>query len=126
MAEALLNEIAPDYFQAESAGIEPGSLNQIVVNAMNDIGIDISSNKTKSVQDFIDDKYVYDYIITVCDEASAQRCPVFPSEGKRMHMGFEDPSSFDGNDDKRLEKTIIVRDQIKAKLQQWVEEHKND
>jgi len=126
MAEALLNAIAPDYFQAESAGIEPGSLNQIVVNAMNDIGIDISSNKAKSVQDFIDGKRAYDYIITVCDEASARRCPVFPGEGKRMHMGFEDPSSFDGNDDKRLEKTIAVRDQIKIKLQQWVQEHKND
>jgi len=126
MAEALLNVIAPDYFQAESAGIEQGSLNQIVVNAMNDIGIDISSNKTKNVQDFIDDKRVYDYIITVCDEARAQRCPVFPGKGKRMHMGFEDPSSFDGNDDKRLEKTIAVRNQIKIKLQQWVQEHKND
>ena len=126
MAEALLNEMAPDHFQAESAGIEPGSLNQIVINAMSDIGIDISSNKTKSVQNLIDERRVYDYIITVCDDASAQRCPVFPGEGKRMHMGFEDPSSFNGNDDKKLEKTIVVRDQIKIKLQQWVQEHKND
>ncbi len=126
MAEALLNEMAPDHFQAESAGIEPGSLNQIIVRAMNDIGIDISSNQTKSVQGFIDGKRVYDYIITVCDDASAQRCPVFPGEGKRMHMGFEDPSSFDGNDDKKLKKTIAVRGQIKMKLQQWVQEHKND
>jgi len=126
MAEAFLNEIAADHFEAESAGIEPGSLNQIAVSAMSDIGIDISSNQTKSVQDLIDAKHVYDYVITVCDEASAERCPVFPGQGKRVHMGFEDPSSFNGSDEEKLNQTIIIRNQIKVKLQQWVGEHKND
>jgi len=123
MAEAFLNEMAIDQFEAESAGLEPGLLNPLVVEAMDKIGIDISSNKTKIVQDLIDTKRVYDYIITVCDEASAQRCPVFPGQGKRIHMGFEDPSSFDGSDEEKLAKTIGVRDQIKTKIQQWIEEH---
>ena len=126
MAEAFLNELAPDYFEAESAGIEPGSLNPIVVNAMNDLGIDISLNKTKSVQGFIDAKRAYDYIITVCDEASTERCPIFPGQGKRVHMGFEDPSSLGGGDEEKFKQTIVIRDQIKTKLQHWIEEHKYD
>lgn len=123
MAEAFLNTMAADRFEAESAGIEPGSLNPMVVEAMDKIGIDISSNKTKSVQGLIDAKHGYDYIITVCDEAGAERCPAFPGRGKRMHMGFEDPSSFDGSDEEKLAKTIGVRDQIKIKIQQWIKEH---
>lgn len=123
MAEAFLNTMAADRFEAESAGIEPGSLNPMVVEAMDKIGIDISSNKTKSVQGLIDAKHGYDYIITVCDEAGAERCPAFPGRGKRMHMGFEDPSSFDGSGEEKLAKTIGVRDQIKIKIQQWIKEH---
>jgi len=126
MAEAFLNEMASDHFEAESAGIEPGSLNPIVVEVMKESGIDISLNKTKSFQGFIDDERTFDYIITVCDEASAQRCPVFPGQGQSMHMGFEDPSSLNGNREEKLKKTIAIRDQIKTKLQRWIQEHKND
>jgi len=126
MAEALLNEMAANQFEADSAGIEPGSLNPIVVDVMQQIRIDISQNKTKSVQSVIDDKRQYDYIITVCDEASAKRCPVFPGRGKRVHMGFEDPSSLTGSHEEKLNKTIVLRDQIKARLKQWVVEHIND
>jgi len=126
MAEAFLNTMAPDHFHAESAGIEPGSLNSIVVDAMNDIGIDISSNTTKSVDEFMKEKNIFDHVITVCDEANAGRCPVFPGNGKRIHMGFKDPSSFEGSDEEKFKKTVKVRDQIKARLQQWIEENKND
>jgi len=126
MAEALLNNMAADRFVAESAGIEPGSLNPTVVHAMKSIGIDIASNTTKSVQGFIKAQRSYDYVITVCDEASAERCPAFPGKGKRMHMGFEDPSAFNGSYEEKFERTVIVRDQIKAQLAQWIEEHKSD
>lgn len=126
MAEAFLNTMAGDRFEAESAGIEPGSLNPIVVDVMNDVGFDISSNNTKNVQDFINAKRIYDYIITVCDEASAERCPVFPGNGQRIHMGFEDPSSFQGSYEEKYQNTIAVRDQIRASLQQWLEECGND
>ena len=123
MAEAFLNYMAPDRFEAESAGIEPGSLNPIVVKVMKEAGLDISRNRTKDIQQFIDEGRQFDYIITVCDEASAERCPVFPGTGKKMHMGFEDPSSIQGSDQEKLERTIMIRDQIRAKLEQWVKDH---
>jgi arsenate reductase (thioredoxin) len=126
MAEALLNAMAPDRFEAQSAGIEPGTLNPAAVDVMKDAGIDISLNKTKSVRDFIKEGRVYDYVITVCDETSAERCPVFPGGGKRMHMGFEDPSVFDGSYKEKFNKTKAVRDQIKTRLEQWIKELGND
>ena len=120
MTETFLNQMASDEFEAESAGIEPGALNPVVVDAMKDAGIDISSHKTKSVEDFIGQGYTCDYVITVCDEASAERCLVFPCGGQRIHMGFEDPSAFDGSYEEKFEKTKIIRDQIKLKIEQWV------
>jgi arsenate reductase len=122
MAEAFLNALAPDRFMAESAGIEPGTLNPMVVEAMQGAGIDISKNKTKSVQSFLEEGRRYDYIITVCDEANAERCPVFPGQGKRIHMGFADPSAFRGSKQERLELTVAVRDQIKARIERWIKE----
>lgn len=126
MAEALLNAMAPDRFEAESAGIEPGTLNPVAVDVMKDAGIDIASNKTKSVRDFIKEGRVYDYVITVCDETSAGRCPVFPGGGKRIHMGFDDPSAFEGSYEEKFNKTKVVRDQIKGRLEQWVKECGDD
>ncbi|MCA9399632.1 MAG: arsenate reductase ArsC [Candidatus Omnitrophica bacterium] len=122
MAEAFVNQLAGDRFEAKSAGIEPGRLNPVVVEVMQDIGIDISSHQTKSVQQFIDDKEVFDYIITVCDETSAERCPVVPGAGQRLHMGFPDPSSFNGAHEEKLEQTKKVRDQIKSKVLEWIQE----
>ncbi len=126
MAEAFVNAMASSSFEAESAGIELGTLNPFVVEAMKDIGIDISSHETKSVQKLIDEQRSYDYIITVCDEASAERCPVFPDGGaERIHIGFEDPSALEGSDADRLQKTIEIRDQIKNKVQSWVRGQQN-
>lgn len=76
MAEAFLNELFPDKLEAFSAGIEPGTLNSYAVEAMKETGIDISPNTTKSVKEFI--KQRFDYIVTVCDRAK-ETCPFFPS-----------------------------------------------
>jgi len=122
MAEAFVNEIGNNHIEAESAGLEPGTLNPIVVKVMQEVGIDISSNKTKSVEDCINSGKSYDYIITVCDAASAKRCPVFPGKGTKLHFGFLDPSSFEGSDEKNLSKTRVIRDQIKEKIAQWLSE----
>ena len=78
MAEAFVNTFHSDKFIAESAGLEPGILNPLVVKSMAEIGIDISKNETKDVFEFFKDGRRYDYVITVCDEASGQRCPIFP------------------------------------------------
>jgi arsenate reductase len=122
MAEAFLNKMCGDCIVAQSAGIEPGRLNPIVVDAMKEVGIDISSNRTKAVAEFINSATQLDYVITVCDEASAERCPVFPGGGKRLHWGFPDPSSFAGNRDEKLARTREVRDAIKARLEAWCKE----
>ena len=78
MAEALLKNIAADEVEVESAGLEPGKLNPLAVAVMKEIGIDISENRNKSIFDFFKQGRRYHYIITVCDQAQAQKCPVFP------------------------------------------------
>ena len=120
MAEAFLNKLAGDRFEAQSAGLEPGTLNPIVVEVMKEIGIDISKNKTKSVFDFFKQGKQYDYVITVCDESQSGACPVFPGKGERLHWGFDDPSSFQGIWGEKLKKTRTVRDQIKHKIEEWL------
>lgn len=122
MAEAYLNKFAGDHFIAESAGIEPGTLNPIVVEAMKEDGIDISGNKTKSVFEFLKQGKMYSYVITVCDETAAERCPVFPGTGKRLHWSFKDPSAIQGTREEKLAGTRIIRDEIKYRIQEWVKE----
>jgi len=122
MAEAFLNRLCPECFEAHSAGIEPGRLNPNVVEVMREIGIDISRNETKSVADVLKSGLAFSHVITVCDETSAERCPVFPGATRRWHWGFADPSSFRGSREEILAKTRAVRDAIHDKLQSWCEE----
>jgi len=120
MAEALLKKIGGDRFEVESAGLEPGVLNPIVVEAMKEIGIDISGNKTKSVFDFYKQGKLYNYVFTVCDESSAQKCPIFPGTKENIHWSFADPSAFSGSREEKLAGTRKVRDEIKKKIEEWV------
>ena len=124
MAEGLLKHMAADRFEVESAGIEPGKLNPLAVGVMQEIGIDISQNKTKSVFDFYKLGKRYDYVITVCDESQAQKCPVFPGTAatRRIHWSFDDPASFQGSWEEKLEKTRAVRDQINQRIDLWLRE----
>jgi arsenate reductase len=120
MAEAFLNQICGDEFEAHSAGIEPGKLNPTVVEAMKEVGLDISGNKTKSVSEFLKSNKLFSHVITVCDEASAERCPIFPGVTTRLHWSFPDPSAFQGAE--KLAQTREVRDAIKEKIEQWCAE----
>jgi len=119
MAEAFLNQICGNEFEAHSAGLEPGKLNPTVVEVMRETGIDISRNVTKGVFDYVKSGKMFAYVITVCDETSAERCPIFPGITKRLHWGFPDPSSFQGSTEEKLVKTREVRDTIKAKIENW-------
>jgi arsenate reductase len=121
MAEAFLNQICGDEFEAHSAGLEPGKLNPTVVEAMREIGIDISGNQTKAVFDIIKSGQMFAYVITVCDEASAERCPIFPGVTMRLHWSFTDPSGFSGTHEEKLVRTREVRDMIKTKIEAWCE-----
>ena len=122
MAEAFLNRICGDEFEAQSAGIEPGKLNPIVVEAMAEEGIDISGNPTKSVADMIASGQPFDCVITVCDETSAERCPIFPGGTTRLHWGFPDPSQFTGTHEEKLTATRKVRDIIARTIADWCRE----
>ncbi|EKD28431.1 MAG: Low molecular weight phosphotyrosine protein phosphatase [uncultured bacterium] len=122
MAEAFMKKECSDYFDVFSAGLEPGKLNPDVVQVMNEIGIDISKNQTKSINDFINEQYEFSYVVTVCDETSAERCPVFPGNSKRLHWGFEDPSSLKGDKSEILAHTRKIRNQIEMKIKEFCEE----
>ncbi len=121
MAEALLRAAAGERFEVESAGFEPGKLNRLVVASLKEIGIDISLAKTKSVFDLYKQGRLYQYVVTVCDESSSERCPIFPGViGERMHWSFKDPSSFLGTPEEKLAQTRIVRDEIKYAVAEFV------
>ncbi len=124
MAEAFLNIHGGDRFEAESAGLEPGILNPLAIEVMKEAGIDISKNKTKGVFELFKQGKLFHYVITVCDETSAEKCPIFPGHTKRFHWNFEDPSSFTGDYEERLSKTREVRDKIKMKIDEWLQESK--
>ena len=99
----------------ESAGLEPGKLNPLAVEVMKEVGIDISHNRTKSAFDLYKQNRLYDYVIAVCDESQAQRCPTFPGTvvTKSIDWSFADPASFQGTWEEKLEKTRQVRNKIK-------------
>jgi len=120
MAEAFLNHYGGDVFEAESAGLSPGDMNPTVVEVMKEEGFDISANKTKRVFDFVKSGKMFHYVITVCDQATAQTCPVFPGITKRVHWSFEDPSSFTGTYQEKLSKTRDVRDKIKSRVLEFI------
>jgi arsenate reductase len=122
MAEAFLKEICGDYFEANSAGLELGKLNPLAVEAMREIGIDISQNQTKSVFDIFKSGELFAYVITVCDEGSAERCPIFPGMTKRLHWSFPDPAGLVGSGEERLAGTRKIRDQIRARIEMWCDE----
>lgn len=123
MAEAFANAAAAGRFRAYSAGLESGVLNPLVVTAMAESGIDISGNRTKTVRDPDILSRAYDYVITVCDQASAEACPIHPTTGARLHWSFPDPSAFRGTDAEKLACVRTVRDAIHAGVNRFVKEH---
>jgi arsenate reductase len=122
MAEAWLNQICGEDFEAQSAGLEPGALNPLAVQVMAEAGIDISKKKTQAVFDVFVSGQLFAYVITVCHEASAEKCPIFPGPATRMHWSFPDPSELQGSETVKLEQVRLIRDEIRTKIEQWCEE----
>ncbi len=119
MAEAWLNHLCGDYFEAHSAGLEPGTLNPLVVEVMKEVGIDISHKRTQAVFDLFKNGTLFNYVIAVCDGASAEKCPVFPGATERLHWSFPDPSKAQGSKEEKLAEIRVIRDAIKDKINQW-------
>lgn len=117
MAEGLLRDMAGDGFEVASAGVSPTRVRSEAIEAMREIGIDISTHRSKSVDEFAGREF--DYVITVCDNAN-ERCPVFPAGTKRIHWTFDDPAAAEGDESARLEVFRRVRDEIKQRLQEFI------
>ncbi len=119
MAEAFLRKYAGDLYEVHSAGLEPKGVNPYTIRVMQEVGIDISGQRSKGVDEYLG-KVLFQYLITVCDHAD-KNCPtVWPGVNTRMHWSFEDPAAFDGSEDERLAKFRQVRDQIEAKIKDWL------
>lgn len=117
MAEGLLREIGGDAFEVFSAGVEPSHVRPLAVEAMKEIGVDISGHRSKSVDEFLGQPF--DYVITVCDNAN-ERCPVFPAKTERLHWSFDDPAAAKGDEPAKLAVFRRVRDEISQKLQLFI------
>jgi arsenate reductase (thioredoxin) len=123
MAEAFLNHLAGERFEAESAGLEPADLNPLAVEVMGEIGIDISMNQAKKVFDLYKANRLYNYVIPVCEEA-AEKCPTFPSFATVLRWSFENPETFTtASYEEQLARARSVRDQIKKKVEGFIVEH---
>jgi len=120
MAEALLRKYAGDHFEVYSAGLEPKGLNPYTVKVLEEIGVDTSQHYSKTLENFMG-RVHFGYLITVCSNAE-ENCPVFPGMGMRMHWPFEDPAAFVGNEEETLQKFREVRDQIDARIREWLKE----
>jgi arsenate reductase len=120
MCEALLNRYAAERFDVQSAGLQPGELNPLVVEVMAEISIDISRNKTKSVFRIWRSGHIFRYLIAVCDKEAAEKCPLFPGIVTRLHWPFPDPARVTGTHEEKLEKVRRIRDEIAAKIQDWL------
>ncbi len=119
MAAAFMNKYAGYKFDAQSAGLKPGKLNPYAVEAMAEIGIDISKNPTRRVSDFHKKGNLFSHVITVGDGASTGKWPVYIGAAKRKHWKFPEPAKFKGTEAEKLERTRKVRDNIKVKMVEW-------
>lgn len=121
MAEAFLRKYADDLFEVHSAGLEPKGINPLTVKVMQEVGLDISNQTSKGVDVYLG-KTLFQYLITVCDDAD-QNCPtVWPGVNTRMHWSFEDPARYEGTEDQTLARFRDVRDLMEKKIKEWVTE----
>ena len=121
IAEAFLRKYGGERYEAHSAGLEPKGLNPFTVKVMQEIGIDVSGQTSKGVDTYLG-KTLFQYLVTVCDDAD-KNCPtVWPGVGNRMHWSFQDPAAAEGTEEEKLAKFREVRDLIEVKIKEWLAE----
>ena len=120
MAEGLLRHFAGDHFEVYSAGLDPKPINPYAIQAMHEIGLDISNYTSKDVMDYLGRVHM-SFVITVCSNAEA-RCPIFPFSTQRLAWPYEDPAAFVGTEEETHAKFREVRDQISERLQAWLKD----
>jgi arsenate reductase len=112
MAEGFIKAFYRDKYESYSAGIQPTSVNPYAVEVMKEIGIDISDQYSKNIEEF--KGIEFDFVVTVCDNAKGT-CPFFPGK-EVLHKGFDDPSEFNGS----IEDTLIVFRQVRDQIKKWI------
>ena len=117
MAEGFLRHLAGDGFEVASAGTEATRVHPLAVRAMREAGVDLGPHHSKTLDTLVDRPW--DYVITVCDSAN-ERCPLFPGRTARIHWSFDDPSQATGDEEQRLQTFRRVRDEIQARLRDWL------
>ena len=118
MAEAILRKYGGDRFEAYSAGLEPKGIHPLTIQVMKEKGYDLRAQHSKGVGDYLG-KVLVQTLITLCDDAE-KNCPtVWPGVNTRLHWSFEDPSAFEGTDEKKLAKFRQVRDEIEQRVKEW-------
>jgi arsenate reductase len=115
MAEGLLRRLGGDRFEAHSAGTEATGVRPLAIQAMAELGIDISKQTSKTLDPYVDQGF--DYVVTVCDDAN-ESCPIFPNATHRLHWSLPDPSRATGNEAERLAVYRKVRDELRARIQE--------
>lgn len=123
IAEELMRQICDSTMEVESAGLSPGELNPLAIEVLLEEGIDIREKATKDVFEVYKSGKLFSHVITVCDEASAEKCPIFPGVVKKLHWSFADPSQFTGTHDEKLEKTRAIKDQIKKRIYDFCDQY---
>jgi len=116
MAEGLVNHFLGDRIQAFSAGTEATRVNPLAARVMAEIGIDLATHRSKTMDEFVNE--TFDYVITLCGDAN-EKCPLFFGGVQRVHLGFDDPSRLPGSDDEVLPEYRRVRDEIKERIGQF-------
>lgn len=120
MAEAFLRKHAGDRYEVYSAGLQPKGINPYTIQVMEEVGIDLDQQTSKSPEIYVG-KQQFDYVITVCDQVD-QNCPIFPGAGARLHWSFEDPAALAGSHEEKVAKFRQVRDQIERRILLWLED----
>ena len=119
MAEALLRKYGDDRFEAHSAGHEPKGINPLTIKVMEEIGIDMSGHRSKSLDEYMGKEH-FGYLISVCADAD-KRCPIFPGISARLRWFLNDPAAYEGTEEEKLSKFREVRDQIQARIEEWLD-----
>ena len=119
MAEAFLRKHGGERFDVASAGLEPTAIHPLILRAMNEVGVDISAQRAKGLDDFLG-KATIQIAIIVCEQAQ-QNCPhIYPFATQRLYWPFEDPAACNGTEAEQLQKFRDVRDQIEARILEWL------
>jgi len=114
MAEGLLRHLGGERFEAHSAGTEATAVRPLAIEAMSELGIDISTQTSKTLDRYVNDRFAY--VITVCDDAK-ETCPYFPNAERRLHWSLADPSKATGSEAEQLAVYRNVRDELRRRIE---------